>query len=65
MDHSEDDMMAAALKWKGDFVWECKNYDKDVQSDIVAPGVGFLGFMTSVLMTEGDKTVEAGAASLV
>ena len=58
-------MMAAALKWEGDFVRECKNYDKDVQSDIVAPEVGFLGFMTSVLMLEGDKTVEAGAASLV
>ncbi len=57
-----DDMVAAALKWEGGFVWACKNYDGDVQSDIVAQGFGSLGLMTSVLMTEDGKTVEAEAA---
>jgi isocitrate dehydrogenase len=57
-----DDMVAAALKWNGDFVWACKNYDGDVQSDIVAQGFGSLGLMTSVLMTPDGKTVEAEAA---
>ena len=57
-----DDMVAAALKWEGGFVWACKNYDGDVQSDTVAQGFGSLGLMTSVLMTEDGKTVEAEAA---
>jgi len=57
-----DDMVAAALKWEGGFVWACKNYDGDVQSDIVAQGFGSLGLMTSVLMTPDGKTVEAEAA---
>ena len=57
-----DDMVAAALKWSGKFVWACKNYDGDVQSDIVAQGFGSLGLMTSVLMTPDGKTVEAEAA---
>jgi isocitrate dehydrogenase len=57
-----DDMVAAALKWNGNFVWACKNYDGDVQSDIVAQGYGSLGLMTSVLMTPDGKTVEAEAA---
>ena len=57
-----DDMVAAALKWKGDFVWACKNYDGDVQSDTVAQGFGSLGLMTSVLMSPDGKTVEAEAA---
>jgi len=57
-----DDMVAAALKWDGGFVWACKNYDGDVQSDIVAQGFGSLGLMTSVLITEDGKTVEAEAA---
>jgi isocitrate dehydrogenase len=57
-----DDMVAAALKWNGRFVWACKNYDGDVQSDIVAQGFGSLGLMTSVLMTPDGKTVEAEAA---
>ncbi|HGY92624.1 MAG TPA: NADP-dependent isocitrate dehydrogenase [Planctomycetes bacterium] len=57
-----DDMVAAALKWDGGFVWACKNYDGDVQSDIVAQGFGSLGLMTSVLMTPDGKTVEAEAA---
>jgi len=57
-----DDMVAAALKWSGGFVWACKNYDGDVQSDIVAQGFGSLGLMTSVLMTPDGKTVEAEAA---
>lgn len=57
-----DDMVAAALKWEGGFVWACKNYDGDVQSDIVAQGFGSLGLMTSVLMTEDGQTVEAEAA---
>ncbi|MQA81844.1 MAG: NADP-dependent isocitrate dehydrogenase [Streptosporangiales bacterium] len=56
-----DDMVAAALKWEGGYVWACKNYDGDVQSDIVAQGFGSLGLMTSVLMT-ADGTVEAEAA---
>jgi isocitrate dehydrogenase len=57
-----DDMVAAALKWSGAFVWACKNYDGDVQSDQVAQGFGSLGLMTSVLMTPDGKTVEAEAA---
>src|SRR5690606_12140834 len=57
-----DDMVAAALKWSGAFVWACKNYDGDVQSDVVAQGFGSLGLMTSVLMTPDGKTVEAEAA---
>lgn len=57
-----DDMVATALKWEGGFVWACKNYDGDVQSDIVAQGFGSLGLMTSVLMTEDGQTVEAEAA---
>ncbi len=57
-----DDMVAAALKWSGRFVWACKNYDGDVQSDTVAQGFGSLGLMTSVLMTPDGKTVEAEAA---
>ncbi|MCY4310593.1 MAG: NADP-dependent isocitrate dehydrogenase [Rhodospirillaceae bacterium] len=57
-----DDMVAAVLKWSGGFVWACKNYDGDVQSDTVAQGFGSLGLMTSVLMTADGKTVEAGAA---
>ena len=57
-----DDMVASALKWNGDFVWACKNYDEDVQSDTVAQGFGSLGLMTSVLMTPNGKTIEAEAA---
>ena len=57
-----DDMVACALKWEGKFVWACKNYDGDVQSDTVAQGFGSLGLMTSVLMTPDGKTVEAEAA---
>jgi isocitrate dehydrogenase len=57
-----DDMVAQALKWEGGFVWACKNYDGDVQSDIVAQGFGSLGLMTSVLLTPDGKTVEAEAA---
>ena len=57
-----DDMVAAALKWHGEFVWACKNYDGDVQSDTVAQGFGSLGLMTSVLRTPDGKTVEAEAA---
>ena len=57
-----DDMVACALKWNGGFVWACKNYDGDVQSDTVAQGFGSLGLMTSVLMTPDAKTVEAEAA---
>ncbi len=57
-----DDMVACALKWSGEFVWACKNYDGDVQSDTVAQGFGSLGLMTSVLMTPDGKTVEAEAA---
>ncbi len=57
-----DDMVAAALKWSGGYVWACKNYDGDVQSDTAAQGFGSLGLMTSVLMTADGKTVEAEAA---
>ena len=57
-----DDMVASALKWEGAFIWACKNYDGDVQSDTVAQGFGSLGLMTSVLMTADGKTVEAEAA---
>ena len=57
-----DDMVASALKWEGGFVWACKNYDGDVQSDTVAQGFGSLGLMTSVLMTEDGGTIEAEAA---
>ena len=57
-----DDMVAAALKWEGGYVWACKNYDGDVQSDIVAQGFGSLGLMTSVLTTPAGKIVEAEAA---
>lgn len=57
-----DDMVAAAMKWSGGFVWACKNYDGDVQSDTVAQGFGSLGLMTSVLMTPDGSTVEAEAA---
>ncbi|WP_214109426.1 NADP-dependent isocitrate dehydrogenase [Acrocarpospora catenulata] len=57
-----DDMVAAALKWEGGYVWACKNYDGDVQSDVVAQGFGSLGLMTSVLMTPDGRTVEAEAA---
>ncbi len=57
-----DDMVATALKWEGGYVWACKNYDGDVQSDTVAQGFGSLGLMTSVLMTPDGKTVESEAA---
>ncbi len=57
-----DDMVATALKWEGNFIWACKNYDGDVQSDSVAQGYGSLGLMTSVLMSPDGKTVEAEAA---
>jgi isocitrate dehydrogenase len=57
-----DDMVACAMKWEGGYVWACKNYDGDVQSDTVAQGFGSLGLMTSVLMTPDGKTVEAEAA---
>jgi isocitrate dehydrogenase len=57
-----DDMVAAAMKWEGGFVWACKNYDGDVQSDTVAQGFGSLGLMTSVLMTPDGHTIEAEAA---
>ncbi|RZA08728.1 MAG: NADP-dependent isocitrate dehydrogenase [Proteobacteria bacterium] len=57
-----DDMVASALKWHGEFVWACKNYDGDVQSDTVAQGFGSLGLMTSVLVTPDGKTMEAEAA---
>jgi len=57
-----DDMVASAMKWSGKFVWACKNYDGDVQSDTVAQGFGSLGLMTSILMTPDGKTVEAEAA---
>jgi isocitrate dehydrogenase len=55
-------MVAAALKWEGGYLWACKNYDGDVQSDTVAQGFGSLGLMTSVLMTPDGRTVEAEAA---
>ena len=57
-----DDMVASAMKWEGGFVWACKNYDGDVQSDTVAQGFGSLGLMTSVLITPDGKTMEAEAA---
>src|SRR5437764_3154341 len=57
-----EDMVAAALKWSGGYVWACKNYDGDVQSDTVAQGFGSLGLMTSVLLTPDGKVVEAEAA---
>jgi isocitrate dehydrogenase len=57
-----DDMVASALKWEGGFIWACKNYDGDVQSDTIAQGFGSLGLMTSVLMTPDGRTVEAEAA---
>ena len=57
-----DDMVAASLKWEGGYVWACKNYDGDVQSDTVAQGFGSLGLMTSVLLTPDGQTVEAEAA---
>ena len=57
-----DDMVASAIKWSGGYVWACKNYDGDVQSDIVAQGFGSLGLMTSVLVTPDGKTLEAEAA---
>ena len=57
-----DDMVASSLKWEGEFIWACKNYDGDVQSDSVAQGFGSLGLMTSVLMTADGKTIEAEAA---
>src|SRR5205807_4290298 len=57
-----DDMVAAAMKWSGGYIWACKNYDGDVQSDTVAQGYGSLGLMTSVLTTPDGKTVEAEAA---
>ncbi len=57
-----DDMVASAMKWTGGYVWACKNYDGDVQSDLVAQGYGLLGLMTSVLMTPDGRTVEAEAA---
>src|SRR6266513_2067316 len=57
-----DDMVASALKWHGNFVWACKNYDGDVQSDSIAQGFGSLGLMTSVLVTPDGKTMEAEAA---
>nr|MBA2466930.1 NADP-dependent isocitrate dehydrogenase [Sphingomonas sp.] len=57
-----DDMVASALKWSGNFIWACKNYDGDVQSDLVAQGFGSLGLMTSVLMSPDGKTIEAEAA---
>ena len=57
-----DDMVASCMKWSGGFIWACKNYDGDVQSDTVAQGFGSLGLMTSVLMTPDGKTIEAEAA---
>ncbi|MEE9194791.1 MAG: isocitrate/isopropylmalate family dehydrogenase, partial [Alphaproteobacteria bacterium] len=57
-----DDMVACALKWSGGFVWACKNYDGDVQSDTIAQGYGSLGLMTSVLLTPDGKIVESEAA---
>ncbi len=57
-----DDMVAAALKWPGDFIWACKNYDGDVESDVIAQGYGSLGLMSSVLLTPDGKTVESEAA---
>jgi isocitrate dehydrogenase len=57
-----DDMVACALKWNGNYVWACKNYDGDVQSDTIAQGFGSLGLMTSILMTPDGKIIESEAA---
>ena len=57
-----DDMVACAIKWNGNYVWACKNYDGDVQSDTIAQGFGSLGLMTSVLMTPDGKIIESEAA---
>jgi isocitrate dehydrogenase len=57
-----DDMVASALKWSGGYIWACKNYDGDVESDVVAQGFGSLGLMTSVLMSPDGRTVESEAA---
>jgi isocitrate dehydrogenase len=57
-----DDMVACAIKWNGNYIWACKNYDGDVQSDTIAQGFGSLGLMTSILMTPDGKTVESEAA---
>ena len=57
-----DDMVACAMKWHGNYIWACKNYDGDVQSDTVAQGYGSLGLMTSVLLAPDGKTMEAEAA---
>ena len=57
-----DDMVACAIKWNGNYVWACKNYDGDVQSDAIAQGFGSLGLMTSILMTPDGKTIESEAA---
>ena len=57
-----DDMVACAMKWNGNYIWACKNYDGDVQSDTIAQGFGSLGLMTSVLLTPDGKTIEAEAA---
>jgi len=57
-----DDMVASALKWSGGYIWACKNYDGDVESDVVAQGFGSLGLMTSVLMSPDGKTIESEAA---
>ena len=57
-----DDMVACAMKWNGNYIWACKNYDGDVQSDTIAQGYGSLGMMTSVLLTPDGKTMEAEAA---
>ena len=57
-----DDLVASSMKWSGKFIWACKNYDGDVQSDAVAQGFGSLGMMSSVLMTPNGKTIEAEAA---
>jgi isocitrate dehydrogenase len=62
-DHLINDMVASLLKWSGEFVWACKNYDGDVQSDIVTQGFGSLGMMISFLMVPDGKTVEAEAAN--
>ena len=61
-DHLINDMVASSLKWNGEFVWACKNYDGDVQSDIITQGFGSLGMIISFLMAPAGKTVEAEAA---
>ena len=61
-DHLINDMVASSLKWNGEFVWACKNYDGDVQSDIITQGFGSLGMIISFLMALAGKTVEAEAA---